>query len=237
MIRLHLRDLAQAPDAGLRTQTFAAMTRICLVRHGETEWNAQQRIQGNLDIPLNANGMAQADAAARGLVGAGIESIYSSDLARARQTAEAAAQHIGCPLLFCQQLRERRFGVFEGLTYGEAKRRFPDVYARVQSREAGFAIPGGESLRQLAARVETALRRIAGDHSGQNVLVVTHGGVLGVAYCLATGRALDAPRNFPIPNAAYNWIDWEPDGLQGRFALRAWGERSHLAAALDELPG
>ena len=213
------------------------MTRFCLVRHGETEWNVQRRIQGNLDLPLNATGMMQAHAAARGLVEAGIERIYSSDLARARQTAEAAAQHIGLPLNLCEQLRERRFGIFEGLTYDEAKRRFPDVHARFESRASGFAIPGGESLQQFAARVETALRRLASDHPGQTVLVVTHGGVLDIAHRLATGRTLDTPRDFVIHNAAYNWIDWRPDGLHGRFVLRAWGELLHLDEALDELPG
>lgn len=213
------------------------MTRFCLVRHGETEWNARGRIQGNLDIPLNANGMAQASAAARGLVGAGIEWIYSSDLTRARQTAETAARHIGCPLHFCEQLRERRFGIFEGLTYDEARCRHPEIYARYKSRASEFAMPEGESLGQLAERVETALRRIGRDHPGQTVLIVSHGGVLDVAYRMATSRALDAPRDFPIRNAAYNWIDWEPDESQGRFVLRAWGELLHLNEALDELPG
>jgi probable phosphoglycerate mutase len=213
------------------------MTRFCLVRHGETDWNAQRRIQGNLDIPLNPTGIAQAHAAARGLGSAGIELIYSSDLARARQTAEAIAQHAGLPLRLCPELRERCYGIFEGLTYDEAQRRFPEVYARFESRDTAFPVPEGESLQQLASRVEFALRRIAADHPTRTVLVVTHGGVLDIAYRLATGRALDAPRDFVIPNAAYNWIDWEPDDAQGRFVLRAWGELLHLDEALDELPG
>lgn len=213
------------------------MTRLCLLRHGETDWNAQRRIQGNLDLPLNATGLAQARAAARGLVEAGIELIFSSDLLRARQTAEAAAQHTGLPVNFCAELRERRYGIFEGMTYDEAQRRFPDLYARFESRDTAFAVPDGESLGQLAARVESALRRIANDHPTQTVLVVTHGGVLDIAYRLATGRALDAPRDFVIANAAYNWIDWQPDGAQGRFVLRTWGESLHLDEALDELPG
>lgn len=213
------------------------MTRFCLVRHGETDWNAQRRIQGNLDLPLNPTGLAQALAAARGLADAGIEAIYSSDLARARQTAEAAAQHTGLRVKLCEQLRERRYGIFEGLTYDEARRQYPDVYSGFELRDAAFAVPGGESLQQLAARVETALRRIADRHPHQTVLVVTHGGVLDIAYRLSTGRTLDSPRDFVIPNAAYNWIDWRPDGLQGRFVLRAWGELMHLDETLDELPG
>lgn len=213
------------------------MTRFCLVRHGETDWNAQRRIQGNLDLPLNANGIAQASAAARGLAAAGIDAIYSSDLARARQTAEAAARHTGLRSTFCEQLRERRYGIFEGLTYDEAKQQHPEVYARFESRDTAYAVPGGESLNELAARVETALKRIAQDHPAQTVLVVTHGGVLDIAYRLSTGRSLAAPRDFVIPNAAYNWIDWQADGAQGRFVLRAWGESVHLDEALDELPG
>lgn len=213
------------------------MTRLCLVRHGETHWNAQRRIQGHRDVALNPTGIEQARAAARGLAGSGIDAVYSSDLARARQTAQAIADELGQTVHSEPMLRERSYGIFEGLTYDEARRAHPELYARFETRDTAFAVPGGESLLGLARRVEATLLRIVRRHPACTVLIVTHGGVLDVVYRLATGRALDAPRDFVIGNATYNWIDWHAGEAEGYFTLRAWGEAMHLEETLDELPG
>jgi probable phosphoglycerate mutase len=222
----------RAGFAGAPQPESRNMTRLCLVRHGETDWNVQRRIQGHIDIPLNPGGIEQAAAAARG-----IQAIYSSDLTRARQTAATIALELGLDVRSDAQLRERRFGIFEGLTYDDAKREHSALYARFETRDTAFAVPGGESLLELAARVEAMLRRIVHQHPGQTVLVVTHGGVLDIAHRLATNRPLGAPRDFLIGNATYNWIDWQGEGAEGRFVLRAWGESMHLDETLDELPG
>ncbi len=207
--------------------------RICLVRHGETLWNTERRLQGHIDVPLNATGLAQAVAAGRVLAKERFSAIYCSDLQRARQTAEAISRHHALPAETDQRLRERHYGIFQGLTHDEIALRYPEDYLRFKSREAAFAFPGGgESLTGFAARVADALAMLIERHTGGQVLVVAHGGVLDVARRLVTGRPLDAQRDFPIPNAALNWI--EHDGRQWR--LLAWAEQAHLHDAQDELP-
>ena len=209
------------------------ITRICLVRHGETAWNAERRLQGHIDIPLNDIGLAQARATAASLTNQSFEAAYASDLLRARQTADAIAARCTLQPAIDARLRERHYGVFQALTYDEARARFPEDYQHFESRDPEFVFPGGgESLRQFAARIHEALHDIATRHQGGTVLVVTHGGVLDVAHRLATGKPLETPRDFTSPNAALNWI--ERDGVDWR--LIAWAEQRHLKSALDELP-
>lgn len=207
--------------------------RICLIRHGETQWNRERRLQGQIDIALNRNGLAQAEAAARSLERGRFGALYSSDLARAAQTAAAISRHHALAPTLDARLRERHFGFFQGLTYDEAERRHPEFYRRFQARETGLAFEeGGESLEVFAARVRSVMSEIARTHAGATVLVVTHGGVLDVVYRLSTGRALQAPRDFDIPNAAFNWVEHD----DGRWRLIRWADQGHLGAALDELP-
>ncbi len=209
------------------------LTRLCLVRHGETAWNAERRLQGHTDIPLNAHGVAQAQATAASLAGERFDAAYSSDLARARQTAEAIAGRCLLTPAFDERLRERHYGAFQSLTYDEARARFPDDYHRFETRDPGFALSeGGESLIEFAERVRSTLEAIASRHRGGTVLIVTHGGVLDIVHRLATGMHLQAPRDFGIPNAALNLIAW--DGAA--WSLIRWAEQRHLDQSLDELP-
>jgi len=141
----------------MTTRIATRPTRLCVVRHGETDWNAGKRIQGHIDIPLSVVGHAQARATGNALKDESFAAIYSSDLTRARQTAEATAHlapHFAkVPLQALPELRERHYGVFEGLTYTEIATRYPEAYARHKAREPQFAPPGGESLAALAARL------------------------------------------------------------------------------------
>lgn len=210
--------------------------RICLVRHGETAWNVERRLQGHIDVPLNARGLSQAEATARSLARAGerFAALYCSDLQRARQTAAAVARTHRLPATHDARLRERHYGLLQGLTFDEAAQRHPESYRRFKARDPGFALDGGgESLNGLAARVHAALAEIAGRHGGETVVVVTHGGVLDIAHRLATGKPLEDARDFAIPNAALNWIE----RTAGSWHLVSWAEEGHLADALDELPG
>lgn len=207
-------------------------TRLCLVRHGETAWNAERRIQGQLDVPLSAVGHAQARAAANALAQEPFCAIHSSDLSRALHTAEAAAHPLGLPIRRHMALRERHFGVLQTLTYAEFERRHPDAHARFRAREEDFALPGGgESLRRFADRVHACADEIVAAHPGGQVLIVTHGGVLDILHRRASGRPLSARRDFEIPNAALNWLEV----ASGQWSILSWAERSHLAEALDEL--
>lgn len=206
--------------------------RLCLVRHGETPWNAERRLQGHLDVPLNGTGVAQAAATSRSLAAHRFAAIYCSDLRRARDTAAPAAALLGRELRCEPRLRERHYGVFQGLTYAEAEAQYRQEYAQFAARDPQFAFPGGgESLADFAARIAGVLATIAQRHLGEQVLVVTHGGVLDIAHRLATGAPLHLRRDFAIPNAALNWIDFNGDGWE----VVAWADESHLAGARDEL--
>lgn len=206
-------------------------TRFCIVRHGETTWNAERRIQGHIDVALSAVGVRQAAAAARAIAVAAPSALYSSDLGRARQTAEAIGRRCALSVRLAPELRERRYGVFEGLTYGEAQARHPEAYAAFAARRPEVPLPGGESLEDFRARVVTRLAALAAAHPGETVVVVTHGGVLDLINRFVRGLPLSTPRDFEIPNTALNWVLHGVDGWH----LERWADTAHLGAALDEL--
>ncbi len=209
------------------------LTRLCLVRHGETEWNAERRIQGQIDIGLNETGVLQAEAAGRWLKSAAVSALYSSDLQRAWTTAHCIGQALGLAPQAVPELRERHYGLFQGQTYDQASLRYPDGYRLFESRDPDYAFENGESLRTMFARVTAALQTIAAHHAGQNVVVVLHGGVLDIANRFVRGNSLETRRDFLIPNAGLNWIACR----DGRWTIESWGETAHLEpGALDELP-
>jgi probable phosphoglycerate mutase len=208
-------------------------TRICIVRHGETDWNAERRIQGQIDIPLNAAGQAQAAATAAGLAGRRFDAIYSSDLLRTWQTAQPIAAACGLEITAAPGLRERHYGRMQGLTTAEAQQQAPDLHAAYASRHPHHDLDGGETLTAFAERVAATLAQMIAAHPGETVLLIAHGGVLDIIYRIATGRDLAGPRDFPIPNAGLNWI--EHDGAGWR--LVAWADRAHFERCLDEVAG
>ena len=208
-------------------------TRICLVRHGETEWNAERRIQGQIDIGLNDIGRRQALAAGAWLQASGIVALYSSDLQRAWMTAQAIGAALGLAPQPAPELRERNYGVFQGLTYAEAETNHPTGYAAFEGRNADYDFENGESLRAMFARVTGKLQGIAARHCGERIVVVVHGGVLDVINRFVRGNPLEMARDFLIPNAGINWISVS----DGRWAIETWGDVEHLeAGARDELP-
>ncbi len=207
-------------------------TRILAIRHGETAWNVDTRIQGQLDIPLNDTGRWQAARLARALATRDpIHAIYSSDLLRARDTAHALSQATGAPLAMHLGLRERGFGVFEGKTFVEIEAAWPEESARWRKRDPHWAPQGGESLTQMRQRVEHALHELAARHPGEQIVLVAHGGVMDMLYRAATGQDLQAPRTWQVTNTAVNRLLWTPQGL----SLVGWADTSHLNdASLDE---
>lgn len=218
-------------------------TDLILLRHGETAWNRERRIQGQLDTPLNDEGLRQARAAARRLAAEashwalddpraqGRPVMLSSDLTRCRQTAEPIASALGLDFALDARLRERAYGVFEGRTWPEIRRDDAERFDRWQSRDPDFDAGGGESLRRFAARVEGTLFDLAVRHRGRTLVLVTHGGVLDVVNRLCRGLTLEAPRDFEIPNASLNRIRFDGE----RFELRVWGDVAHWTVSLDEL--
>ena len=213
--------------------TATPPTRFCLVRHGETDWNGEKRIQGQIDIDLNRAGLAQARAVAEGLRGQPFAAVYSSDLLRAWNTAQIAMAGRQITVSPAPTLRERHFGVLQGVTSLEASERHPDVHRHHQARTPDYDYETGESLIVFAARVMAGLEVLAARHVGQNVLAFTHGGVLDVVYRAAMGRALDERRDFSLPNAAFNWLEYGNAGWR----LISWADCGHLNRALDEVTG
>lgn len=208
-------------------------TRVCLVRHGETDWNAARRIQGSRDIDLNDSGRRQALCVAKSLVAAGISALYSSDLLRAWNTASAIGQVLGLTTRPAPQMRERNYGFFEGLTYAEAQALHPAAYVRHQARDPEFDYETGETLRTMYQRVSGKLETLAAAHSGETVAIVVHGGVLDIVHRHVCRTPLEARRDFEIPNAGINWLRRDESGWQ----IENWAQTEHLQAeALDELP-
>lgn len=210
-------------------------TRIIAIRHGETAWNVQGRIQGHLDVALNDTGLWQAQQAARDLLDTVITRIYSSDLRRAMQTAQAIAQVTSAQVVAERRLRERSFGEYEGRTFTEVEQDAPEHARRWRQRDPDYAPAGGENLRALRERIASAVGELAARHAGEQIVLVSHGGVMDTLYRLATRQDLQAPRTWLLPNAAINRLLWNPDtGL----TLVGWADTSHLeAASRDELPG
>jgi probable phosphoglycerate mutase len=204
------------------------VTRIIAVRHGETAWNVDTRIQGQLDIGLNDRGLWQAERVGKALAEESIDRIYSSDLQRAHTTAQAIARHATNPTAREVQLhtglRERSFGTFEGETWADIAEKWPDESRRWKQRDPHFAPPGGETPTQLLARVQATVDDIASRHPGEHIVLVAHGGVMDMLYRLATRQELHAPRTWHLGNAAINRLLWTPDGLN----LVGWGDARHL---------
>ena len=207
-------------------------TEFIVIRHGETAWNAQSRIQGHLDSPLNEEGLGQALLVAERLAREPFSTLYSSDLGRALQTVQPIADRTAHEAIREPRLRERHLGVFQGLTGAQCEQQYPHEYARFKLRDPDHVVPGGESVRQLFERVASIFADFALRHPGERVVVVTHGGVLDALHRFAASIALERPRDFPIYNASLNFILCEDQ----RWSVQRWGDISHLTrdAALDE---
>lgn len=199
-------------------------TRIIAIRHGETAWNVNTRIQGQLDIPLNETGRWQAQRLALALAGEPIAAVYSSDLLRAWDTALSVADAVGRPVVTDEGLRERGFGEFQGRTYAEIEALWPEDALRWRKRDPHFAPPGGESLAALRERVTRTAHALAKRHPGEQIVMVGHGGVMDVLYRIATGQDIQAPRTWALGNAAINRLLWTAEG----FTLVGWADTFHL---------
>ncbi len=209
---------------------------ILLIRHGETAWNRERRMQGHIDIPLNEAGLRQARALGVALAAERPDAIWSSDLQRARDTAKAIANVHQMPVQYSEALRERCYGAFEGMTYQDIGKRYPIEMKQWQARDEHARFPAGdreaETLHEFHQRCMTAVTSIASTHHGQKLVIVAHGGVLDCLYRAATGMPLNVERHFSIVNAAINRLHWNGEQL----SLRQWGDDAHLTAAgLDEI--
>ncbi len=207
-------------------------TRIIAIRHGETAWNVDTRVQGQLDIPLNATGRWQASRVAQALAAEPISAIYASDLLRAWETARSIADVTGHSLQAHQGLRERGFGALQGKTHAEIETHWPEQSLRWRQRDPLWAPQGGETLVEVRDRINRTASELAARHTGEQIVLVAHGGIMDALYRIATGQDLQAPRTWNLGNATINRLLWTPDGL----TLVDWSDTRHLEdqKALDE---
>ena len=209
----------------------AQATRILAIRHGETLWNVDSRIQGHLDIGLNDTGRWQAERLGLALKDEPIAAIYASDLSRAYDTALAVSRHTGVSVQAEPGLRERSFGEFEGRTFAEIETALPAQAQRWRQRDPTFTPAGGESLLMLEARVLSVAARLAAQHPGEQIALFAHGGVMDILYRAATRLDLQAARTWALGNTAVNRLLWSPEG----FSLVGWADVQHLSdGSLDE---
>jgi probable phosphoglycerate mutase len=207
-------------------------TRLYALRHGQTAWNVGQRIQGQLDVALDATGRWQAQRLAQALAPEALAAIYCSDLQRAHETARALAAATGAPLQTDVRLRERAFGHFEGATFAEIEQRWPEDAARWRRRDPDFGPGGGETLRDFYARCVAVATTLAAGHAGSAIALVAHGGVLDCLYRAASGASLQAPRTWQLGNASINRLLFSGE----HFTLVGWDDRGHLEAGESEAP-
>ena len=200
-------------------------TRIIAVRHGETAWNVDTRIQGQLDIPLNEKGRWQARRLACALAASEqVDALYCSDLLRAWDTAQSITESMGLRSISTAGLRERTFGGFEGKTFVELEADWPLETARWRQRDPDWAPPGGECLKDFRERVLRTTNELCPRHVGEQIVLVAHGGVLDVLYRHALGLELQATRTWELGNTSINRMLWTPQGL----SIVGWSDISHL---------
>jgi probable phosphoglycerate mutase len=213
---------------------MSTITRICFARHGETDWNAERRMQGHIDTPLNTQGQAQARLLAQSLQHAGhaFDHLYSSDLERAADTAKEVSSALGLGITINPIFRERHVGVLQGLRLDDAPHAVPDVWQAHLARNIEHDLGGGESIQAFHERAQRALAMLVDAHAGQTILVVSHGGTLDMMYRIATKQALDQARVAIVPNTSLNWIAF--DGKT--WSVERWADTDHLSTiALDNV--
>ena len=198
-------------------------TEIILIRHGETEWNSQQRMQGHSNSDLSSLGQAQIQALGQWMKNVPFDHIYSSDSLRAKQTAEAITQFSGHELKIDLRLRVKNLGVFEGLTSEEARERHPEVFSLFKTAGSKYVIDEGESTQQLQDRALEIVDEIRIKHLEERVLLVTHGGFIRVVMKHSLGLSLETPTRFLIRNTGVFRLVWED-----KWIVSQMGGVSHL---------
>jgi len=202
------------------------LTELLFIRHGETDWNRQQRFQGQIDVPLNRTGLAQAARLGERLGDDPHDALFASDLTRTRETAAPLAARWRQPAALHKGLREQHFGVLEGLDVPTIKARNADLWARWLEHRGDFTLPGGgESLHAFHARVLATVRELAEAHPGRRLAVITHGGVLDMLWRTARGEPIEGLRSCEIPNTGLNRLRWK----NGTLVIESWGDAAHLA--------
>jgi probable phosphoglycerate mutase len=202
-------------------------TKITIVRHGETEWNKTMQLQGHKDSPLTEKGMAQAELLAETIKLRKFDILITSDLGRAIHTAQIINKNLKLNIIIDRNLRERAFGIMEGLTREEISVKYKDVFDGYMQRHVTFEIPEGESLTEFNIRILEAFQQISRSYKNKTILMVAHGGVLDCVIRRVFNMELGADRPFSIFNTSVNTITIDGE----RWVLEEWGNTEHLQQA------
>ena len=207
---------------------MSEVTRVLLIRHGQSQGNAERRFGGHSPTPLSPLGSRQAEATARALASEPLSAIYSSDLLRAVETAEPLARAANLPVTRTSAFRERSVGMMEGLTFEEAAEQYPDEYAALLRRDFDHVLLGGESYRQLLERGARELDLAIERHRGGSIAVFSHTGTICILALHLMG-ALDAPHLRPVwiasANCGVTRFDLHADGF---IRVRSVNDTRHL---------
>ena len=208
-------------------------TEITIIRHGETMWNVQKRIQGQRNSKLSENGITQAELVAKALVKREFDVLVSSDLGRAIETAKIINKQLLLPHEYNANLRERSFGIFEGKNFAEIEEKYPEEFLRYKERNPEFVVPGGESIQQMYKRITSEIELVARKFKDQKVLIVSHGLVLEMMMYRTFNLKLDEPRAFSINNSSISSFYI----AENNWFLKEWGVIEHLVSlnVLNEL--
>jgi broad specificity phosphatase PhoE len=204
--------------------TIAEQTRLILVRHGQTEWNRDRRVQGHTDTPLDEVGRAQAERVARRLAEEPIAAVYASDLSRAQETAQRIAAPRGLRIETSPLFREAHYGLWEGMTVAEIEAQYPEAYLRWREDSLRNRAPEGETLEELQQRALAGAAEILIAHGGESVVVVAHGGSIRSLICGLMGWPLAAHRQLRLDNASISRVEYGPYGP----ALVSFNDTCHL---------
>ncbi|HJO92737.1 MAG TPA: histidine phosphatase family protein [Victivallales bacterium] len=198
--------------------------KVILVRHGETIWNTEGRIHGHSDSSLTKDGILQADKTGERLTELNIGEIYSSDLGRTMQTAAIINEHLNLKITPVSCLRERKYGLLEGVAFSELQSLYPEIREKLYSRNPEYEIPNGESLNIFSERVYDCINHIAENTSFKTILLIIHGGVLECFLYKVIGLKLNVKRKFSLYNSSINIFSLN----RGVWELDLWGSIEHL---------
>lgn len=206
------------------------MGTLLIVRHGETEWNAEGRIQGHTDIGLSEKGAEQARSLGQRLADRQIDVAYSSDLKRTSETAKLALGGRDITLNETPRLREYNKGIFEGMTLSEIQEKFPAEYPKYLEKDLSYAPEGGETTRDVSTRMASIFSEIKANHLDETVLVVSHGGVLRAAMVSLLGMPLEGNWSFVFGNCGLTMVDTYTDNA----VLQLFNDTSHINGTVHQ---
>lgn len=189
------------------------MTKVILVRHGQTQWNLDMKYQGHCDIELTQKGIEQAMLAAQRLASEDVSAVYASDLSRALKTAQCIGEKHDLPVTAIPELREINFGEWEGLTFESINSKTKDSRSKLFTHPDEIVIPGGETFREVKERAMNAITKLVAQHPDQTIVVVSHGATIRTILCAVLNIHLNYLWKVKQDNTAINMLEYHDENI------------------------